>query len=101
MAISELPWSTEEGRTEAAARHFVFPAGLPGFEHLRRFRLTTDPGITPPFQLLTAEEEPAIGFYLVDPCLIDSDYEITIPEADEQALAIRDGDEIVTLSIVT
>lgn len=100
MAISELPWATE-GRTETAARTFVFPSGLPGFEHLRRFKLSTDPGITPPFQMLTAEEEPSIGFYLVDPVLIEPNYEISIPEADEQALAVREGDELITLVIVT
>ena len=100
MAISELPWSPE-GRTESVVRAFVFPSGMPGFEHLRRFKLSTDPGITPPFQLLTSEEDSSIGFYMVDPVLIDANYAIALPEADERALAIRDGDEVMTLVIVT
>ena len=100
MAISEVPWAAE-GQAEPAVPTFVFPNGLPGFEHLRRFKLSTDPGITPPFQMLTSEEEPTVGFYLVDPVLIDPNYEVTIPEADEKALAVREGDDLMTFVIVT
>jgi flagellar assembly factor FliW len=86
---------------EPPAREIVFPNGLPGFKHLHRFKLLTDAAYYPPFELLESTDERSIGFYVVDPHLIDPAYDPDVPEADAQVLLIRDTDEVLLRAIIT
>ena len=91
----------EEVADAAWERTVIFPAGIPGFPALRRFRLISDPEFNPPFELLASDEEPNVGFYLVDPTLVDEDYRPDVPDADLQALLLRPNDELCLRAIVS
>lgn len=101
-AMTEIPptWPVPEEDPDPG-QTFVFPSGLPGFPELRRFRLVTDPEFSPPFELLQSDEDPSTGFYLIDPTLIDPDYDPEIPDHDAQALGVRSGDDVQLRAIVT
>ncbi|MBI4213664.1 MAG: flagellar assembly protein FliW [Chloroflexi bacterium] len=100
MILSQAPQHEEEAEA-FSERTLVFPGGIPGFPSLRRFRLVTDPEFSPPFELLTSDEEPGIGFYVIDPRLVDEGYDPEIPDADGQALLVQPDDEIALRAIVT
>lgn len=99
VETSSIPSDSEDEAT--FGRPVIFPAGLPGFPFLRRFQLVTNPSFTPPFELLASEEDPTIGFYLVDPALIDPDYAPDISEADQTEVGARPDDDLSLRAIVT
>ena len=63
--------------------------------------LVTDPAYSPPFELLTSEDDPNVGFYLIDPALIDATYAPQISEADQAQIGARPEDELCLRVIVT
>lgn len=101
-AMTEIPpvWPVPEEEPDPG-QTLVFPGGLPGFPELRRFRLLTDPEFSPPFELLASDDEPSIGFYLIDPLMLEPGYDPEIPESDERVLLIRPGDDMQLRAIVT
>lgn len=98
--MASLP-SEQEEDNPAPGRPVFFPSGLPGFPHLRRFRLMVHPTYTPPFELLASEEDAAIGFYLIDPILIEPNYTPKISPADQKEVAARRNDKLCLRAIVT
>ena len=89
------------GKAPTMGRPVVFPSGLPGFPQLRRFRLVTDPSFSPPFELLASDEDEAVGFYLIDPVLIDPGYAPQVPETDRAQIEAALADEVRLRAIVT
>jgi flagellar assembly factor FliW len=83
------------------SRDVTFPRGLPGFAHLRQFRLVIDPDYSPPFEFLESVEDPDVGFFLIDPTLLVADYSPEIPAVEIQDLRTEDEDAIEVRAIVT
>lgn len=77
-----------------------FPAGLIGFEHLRRFIVMPKRKEGPLFWIQSVED-PEVAFVLTDPLRFFLDYRIE-PEANErEMLQIEEGDECHVLAVVT
>src|SRR5947208_1317419 len=92
IAINSVPNETPEEEVDLGIE-FSFSTGLPGFEEFHQYHLMTDPTYSPPFELLVADDDPEIGFYLVDPILIARDYDPHIPAAALAELELEANEE--------
>lgn len=83
--------STLLGRLEVPAERVVtFPAGLPGFEGLRRFVLVATQGEG--LHWLQSVEDAGLSFLLADPFRFVEGYAIDVPAADLTALGPVDAE---------
>lgn len=85
-----------------ADRSIEFPAGLAGFEDLRRFRLyhpETDSG-APRYFILESIDDPAVAFNIADPELFGFNYEITLSDDEAAALDLADAAEAAVAVIL-
>lgn len=78
----------------------TFPHGLPGFERYKRYGLVEVEEESPFLRLLSLEES-SLGFVIVNPMLVWSDYDPDINQDDLQGLEITCVDQLVIYSIVT
>ena len=78
-----------------------FAAGLPGFPHVRRYVLTPWGGEESPFMMMSASDDPNLGFVVVAPWVFDPDYEFDLDRATAERLALRDGEDAVVVCVVT
>ena len=78
----------------------VFPDGIPGFERSTTYALFTEPG-SEPFQWLLSTADPRLGFVVIDPMAIWSNYEPKISREDLKSLEVSSADEIVVYAVVT
>ena len=76
-----------------------FPAGLPGFEACKRFKLFHEEG-KPTVFFLQSLDNPAVMFSLGDPALLNLSYEVTLSDAEQKLLKITSGDELLLVVIV-
>ncbi len=76
-----------------------FASGVLGFEDLTRFVLIGDEQ-TYPCMCLQSVDDPWVGFTVVNPFLLFSDYSFRLAEADRVALKIEDGEPFDTLVII-
>jgi len=68
--------SRQFGPIEYEETHeFVFPQGIIGFEHLRKF-LVIDDEDAQPFRWLVSLEDPALSFPLVPPTIVAAEYDV-------------------------
>jgi reactive intermediate/imine deaminase len=69
-------------------RLIEFPAGLPGFENLRRYSLfhPEGEGASPNFFIMQSVDDPTVAFHIADPARFGIDYQIAL--SDEQAALI-------------
>lgn len=74
----------------------LFPWGIPGFEHLRRFLLLEDRG----FFWLQSVDDRDVVFAVCDPFVCFPGYEVEIPTAECEALGITKSDEVIVLAIM-
>jgi flagellar assembly factor FliW len=79
----------------------TFPAGLPGFPHIHRFRLAPWGPAGGPFLLLSAVDNPEIGFVLVPPWVFYPDYEFEMDAASAERLGLQDAGDAVVFAVVT
>jgi flagellar assembly factor FliW len=77
----------------------TFPAGLPGFETCKRFKLINEVD-KPTFFFLQSLDNPAVLFSLGDPALLNLSYEVTLSDAEQKLLEAAPGDELVLVVIV-
>ena len=77
----------------------AFPEGVPGFERHRRFALIEDPKLAP-FCWLQSLHDPLVGFLVIEPGLLVSDYEFDIADPDVELLDLSDPSEARVLSIL-
>jgi flagellar assembly factor FliW len=79
----------------------TFPAGLPGFPHAHRFRLAPWGPAGSPYLLLSAIDNPEIGFVLVPPWVFypDSEFEMDAPSAER--LGLNESGDAVVFAVVT
>jgi len=80
-------------------RVVVVPAGLPGFEHCRRFVIITAP-VLDPLTCLQGLDDSRPTFLAVDPRLVVPDYHVDLADADRRRLGARDGAPLVWLAVV-
>lgn len=78
----------------------TFPSGFAGFEELSRYILAADPDC-PPFFWLQSVDDPAIGFAVVDPCLVIPDYTVDVPDECVQLLDLHDPADAGVWAVVT
>jgi len=76
-----------------------FPHGIVGFEHLKRFALIQDTeSAIGWFQSL---DEPETAFAALDAFLVDADYDIELPKADADALALESEGDVAVYALLT
>jgi flagellar assembly factor FliW len=76
-----------------------FPAGVPGFEACKKFKLFHEEG-KPTLFFLQSLEKPEVVFSLGDPGLLNLSYEVTLSDAEQKLLETAPGDELVLVVIV-
>ncbi|HEV2692282.1 MAG TPA: flagellar assembly protein FliW [Verrucomicrobiae bacterium] len=76
------------------------PTGLLGFEQIKDYVLTTNPG-EEPFAWLHVEDNSALAFVVIDPFVVLPDYHPDIPKVDVEFLQLTDAKDALLLSIVT
>ncbi|HLV01549.1 MAG TPA: flagellar assembly protein FliW [Acidobacteriota bacterium] len=74
--------------------------GMPGFSNLSRFILIENPDLEP-IKFLQSLEKPMISFPLIDPRILDPDYQIELGEEERRKLDIVDQCQGLSYSIVT
>lgn len=76
------------------------PAGLLGFENVKRFVLLTNPEEAP-FSWLQAVADPALAFLVVPPAEAVPDYQPEISEEDVKYLGLKRPEDALIYNIVT
>jgi len=77
-----------------------FPYGLPGFERFKQFGLIEIKEEAPFLRLLSLDE-PRLGFVILNPMLIWSDYDPDIGKEDLEGLRIEKVEQLAIYCIVT
>ena len=77
----------------------AFPDGIPSFERHRRFALIEDAKLAP-FCWLQSLHDPLVGFLVIEPGLLVSDYAFDISDPDTDLLGLDDPSEARVLSIL-
>jgi flagellar assembly factor FliW len=76
-----------------------FPAGLPGFETCKKFKLFNEEG-KPSVMWLQSLDNLDVMFSLRDPGLLNISYDVNLSDADEKLLDAGPGDELQLALIV-
>jgi flagellar assembly factor FliW len=76
-----------------------FPAGLPGFETCKKFKLFHEEGKTTVL-FLQSLDMPEVLFSLGDPALLNLSYEVLLSDDEQKMLDSAPGDELLLLVIV-
>jgi flagellar assembly factor FliW len=76
-----------------------FPAGLPGFETCKKFKLFNEEG-KPNVLWLQSLDNLDVMFSLRDPMLLNISYEVNLSDADEKLLEAAPGDVLQLALIV-
>ncbi|MCX7668204.1 MAG: flagellar assembly protein FliW [Atribacterota bacterium] len=85
------------GEIEVGEKEIIlFPWGIPGFEHLRRFILLEEKAF---FWLQSVDEE-AVVFAVCDPFLYFPGYEVEIPSVECDILGLSKESDVVILAIM-
>jgi len=79
----------------------VFPAGLPGFEHVKKFTLLGRQGTDSLFFWLQSIDEPNLAFVVTDPFTVNPEYFVDVDDSETEELQIREVEDVLTLAIVT
>lgn len=80
-------------------RLLSIPRGLFGFEEYTQFALVDSE--YQPFIWLQSLQEKDLAFLLIDPFLIDNDYEAVIDDKELSRIGINDPADVLVLTIVT
>ena len=76
------------------------PMGLLGFERLKDYLLVAN-AAEEPFQWLQVKDNAALAFVVIDPFLVQPDYQPDIPQADVEFLGLADPHDALLVNIVT
>lgn len=77
-----------------------FPAGLPGFEHCKRFALVHEEGKAPTLFLLQSADDPAVAFSVTGPESLGVHYEFTLDDDEVALLQLADPAHALVAVIV-
>lgn len=83
-----------------ASQVIRLPMGLLGFEQVKEYALSANPG-EEPFQWLEVKDNASLAFVVVDPFLVVPDYHPDIPQPDVGFLGISSPADVQLLNIVT
>jgi flagellar assembly factor FliW len=89
----------EDVRTDTV--EITFPAGLPGFPHAHVFQLSPWGGEGTPFSLMTSNDDPDVGFVVVEPWVFYPDYEFELDKSTSERLALSDAGDSIVMCVVT
>jgi flagellar assembly factor FliW len=91
-----------ETETHTVARQDAvrMPNGMLGFEEIKDYVLTTNPG-EQPFAWLQVADNAALAFVVIDPFVALPDYQPDIPQTDVEFLKLKQADDALLLGIVT
>jgi flagellar assembly factor FliW len=91
-----------ETETHTVARQDAvrMPNGMLGFEEIKDYVLTTNPG-EQPFAWLQVADNAALAFVVIDPFVALPDYQPDIPQSDVEFLGLEDPQDAVLFNIVT
>ncbi|MGL1933907.1 MAG: flagellar assembly protein FliW [Fibrobacterales bacterium] len=78
----------------------IFHNGLPGFQQLKKFVITTTKEYEP-FHFLQSIDEPGIKFVIVNPMLFKPDYDPAMNKAHIADLELQSKEELLFYVIVT
>lgn len=93
--------SNRFGNLEVAEEALLtFPSGLVGFPSHRRF-VVLEVGDSSEYQWLQCADEPSLAFVLVDLQVLDTDYQVEIPDDNLQELDVQSTDSLSLLAVVT
>ena len=76
------------------------PMGLLGFERMKDYLLVAN-AAEEPFQWLQVKDNAALAFVVIDPFLVQPDYQPDIPQADVEFLGLADPHDALLVNIVT
>ena len=76
----------------------LFPQGLPGFEDLRNFVISSV--AETPFYYLESLEDASICFLLLNPFELSKSYEFEIPSTVQELLQIENQNDVAAFTIV-
>lgn len=77
-----------------------FEKGIPGFDNLKKY-IIKEVENDSPFNILQSVEDKDIGFIIIPPFFIHSDYEIKLSEEIIKKLNIENPEDVLLYSIVT
>lgn len=77
-----------------------FPQGILGFENIKRYIIINNPDEENPFQWLQSIDNPELVFIVINPFLVELDYDIILPESAIEKLRIEDEKDIAIHTIV-
>lgn len=77
-----------------------FPEGLLGFQDEKRFIIINNEDEENPFQWLQSINSPELSFVIINPFLVDPNYDIVIPETSQEKLGLEDQKDIGLYSMV-
>ena len=80
-------------------RIYEFYPGLGSFEDQHNYALLIDDDS--PIQWLQSLTDPEVCFPLADPFSFETDYELTLPDADSAVLGATDGEHLIVRAILT
>ncbi len=93
---------TDLTREECAeAGRIYFPAGLPGFPHLRSFELLPVGSSGGPFSALVSCDDPGVRFVVASPWEFRPDFELELDAPTSSRLGVTNLDETDVLCVVT
>jgi Uncharacterized protein conserved in bacteria len=75
----------------------VFPTGIPGFEHLKNYRLAYSDTESGRVYRLRAQDDAEIEFTLVDPRLYSLNYVLELDDAEQSLLQAEDPAQVLVL----
>ncbi|QIK36967.1 flagellar assembly protein FliW [Caldichromatium japonicum] len=81
----------------ASPTTIVFPEGIPGFEHLKTYRLTYSDTEGGRIYRLRPEDDPEIEFTLVDPQFYALNYVLALDDTEQSLLQAEHPEEILVL----
>ncbi|HJV24421.1 MAG TPA: flagellar assembly protein FliW [Aromatoleum sp.] len=77
-----------------------FPAGLPGFEHCKRFAMVQEEGTQAQVFLLQSADDPAVVFSITSPQTLGVNYEFSLSDDEVAALKLSNPADSLVMVIV-
>lgn len=76
-----------------------FPNGIYGFEELKRFAFSHSVHNDNPFKLMVSVDKPEIGFIIISPFDVLSDYDIEVDDSELSEIGIHSHEDIAIYCI--
>jgi flagellar assembly factor FliW len=78
----------------------TFKEGLPGFPQIHRF-VVLELNELEPFRYLQALDDPPIALYVINPFLVETNYEFRLTESDMEDVGSSNASELTVYSVAT